>query len=460
MTQYSPERRTALVFCGSGAHGAYHAGALRALHEAGVKVDVVAAHGGGVIAALFAAVDGGSRLWEADGLWRSGRVATFYGWKWALRAGGYLAALLVGVLLTPLLILAAGLVIYPIGFVLGLFGTDAGATLVGWYSSRLQTAFSGPYLPTIVPRVAMLVLATLALVCLVGARRAGLHTRRQRGSRWWQLVGAPFDTASFHGAVLDALWQLLRGGAVDGRPPSVVFGRRYAEVLQESLGQPGFRELLVMATDLDSRNDIVAALLREPYRRDFLSRIAGRERLAEVLDLAGAGRDHLLDVISGALTPAVAFDPHPITFAGDSFWRGETHRLTDRAGSIARLFEELAEAGVSQVLVVTAVPGELAPHRLSRPRVDLRSRLGELLQTSEAAALRDAVENARLRFDAIFITRPSHNPVGPFDFLGAYDEGSDRHHSLQEVMVLGYEDVYRQFIDPVVGGSGEQLATP
>ena len=77
---------------------------------------------------------------------------------------------------------------------------------------------------------------------------------------------------------------------------------------------------------------------------------------------------------------------------------------------------------------------------------------------TKAGPLRDAVENARLRFDAIFITRPSHNPVGPFDFLGAYDEGSDRHHSLQEVMVLGYEDVYRQFIDPIVGGSGEQLA--
>ena len=86
MTQYSPERRTALVFCGSGAHGAYHAGALRALHEAGVKIDVVAAHGGGVIAALFAAVDGGSRLWEADGLWRSGRVARSTG-RWRTSSG-------------------------------------------------------------------------------------------------------------------------------------------------------------------------------------------------------------------------------------------------------------------------------------------------------------------------------------------------------------------------------------
>ena len=33
MQPYSPERRTALVLCGTGAHGAYHAGALRAIQE-------------------------------------------------------------------------------------------------------------------------------------------------------------------------------------------------------------------------------------------------------------------------------------------------------------------------------------------------------------------------------------------------------------------------------------------
>ena len=38
---YSPERRTAVVFAGTGAHGAYHAGVLRALEEAGVKLDRV-----------------------------------------------------------------------------------------------------------------------------------------------------------------------------------------------------------------------------------------------------------------------------------------------------------------------------------------------------------------------------------------------------------------------------------
>ena len=37
---YSPQRRTALLLVGTGTAGAYHAGVLRALHEAGVKIDV------------------------------------------------------------------------------------------------------------------------------------------------------------------------------------------------------------------------------------------------------------------------------------------------------------------------------------------------------------------------------------------------------------------------------------
>jgi NTE family protein len=54
---YSPQRRTALVLTGTGTAGAYHAGALRALHEAGVKIDIVAGCGIGVVGALFVAVD-------------------------------------------------------------------------------------------------------------------------------------------------------------------------------------------------------------------------------------------------------------------------------------------------------------------------------------------------------------------------------------------------------------------
>jgi hypothetical protein len=92
--------------------------------------------------------------------------------------------------------------------------------------------------------------------------------------------------------------------------------------------------------------------------------------------------------------------------------------------------------------------------------LDLRSRLGDFQVTAEAAALRDALELARLRFDSVYVIAPSHNAVGPFDVDGSYDEASDRRQDLQELMERAYEDAYRQFIEPVVGASGEQLAHP
>jgi hypothetical protein len=59
----------------------YHAGVLRALHEAGVKIDLVAGPGVGAAGAALAAIGGSSRAWEETGVWRSPRVATLYQWK-------------------------------------------------------------------------------------------------------------------------------------------------------------------------------------------------------------------------------------------------------------------------------------------------------------------------------------------------------------------------------------------
>ena len=71
---------------------------------------------------------------------------------------------------------------------------------------------------------------------------------------------------------------------------------------------------------------------------------------------------------------------------------------------------------------------------------------------------RYALGTARLRFDGVYVIAPSHNPIGPFDFAGAYDAASDRRDTLAELLQRGYEDAYRQFIEPVVGASGEHLA--
>ena len=63
------------------------------------------------------------------------------------------------------------------------------------------------------------------------------------------------------------------------------------------------------------------------------------------------------------------------------------------------------------------------------------------------------------RFAGLFVVRPAHNPLGPLDFAGVYDERSDRTHTLGELVDRGYEDAYRQFIEPVVAASGDRLET-
>jgi hypothetical protein len=425
MEPYSPDRRTALLFCGTGAHGAYQAGVLRALQEAGVKIDIVAGHGMGAATAALAAIDGGARLWDADGVWRSPRIAALYQWKWPLRAAGWL-----------LLPLAAAL-FAPIVF-----------------------AFAGVPLPAPVPISATVLAAAIVLV-LVGHLVAEHYTtprkRRSLGSWWWRIVGAPLDGERARAVIIDAIWALIRGAAPVAEPDRAALGRRYSEVLAESLGQPGFRELLIVAHDLETHRDVVAALLRESDRREFMARRPGRERLAEALDLAGIGREHAIDMVAGALSVPLGVDPYLVTFGSDTYWRGETHRLADRPGAVARVLEELYAAGASQVILVSAVAITQGPHRLVSPELDLHHRVGEFVASAEAAAIRDAMEQARLRFEGLFLICPAHNPVGPFDFAGAYDQASDRRQTLAELMERGYEDAYRQFIEPVVGASGEHL---
>ena len=122
--------------------------------------------------------------------------------------------------------------------------------------------------------------------------------------------------------------------------------------------------------------------------------------------------------------------------------------------------EEVAAAGVTQLIVVSACSTSADPHHLRVTPLNIRHRLGEFIAAAEAAALRDAVETARLRFDAVYVIRPTHNALGPFDCSGAYDRTSERRVSVAELIRQGHDDASRQFIEPVVGASGERLARP
>lgn len=455
---YSPQRRTALVLTGTGTAGAYHAGVLRALHEAGVKLDVVAGRGAGVIGALFTAVDGAQHLWSDKGFWRTAAAGRLYEWRPTLRllAAAVLAA--VAIVAVPLAVMALGLVVYPIDFLLKMVGLS-GAGLVGWYVGLANAAFAPTALPTWLPRLAVLVLGAAGVAALVSALRR-TNTRHARGPWWWRIVGAPLSAEATIDTAWSAVWDLVRGAAALRTPSRVDLARRYTELLGENLGQPGFRELLLVAHDIDAGRDLVFAMVDDTRRRELIRRPLTKDaedRRAEVFDLAGIARDHLADAVAGALTVPLATDLHDVHFAPDGYWRGETHRLCDRPGSLERILQELAAIEVAQVILVSAAPESPGPHALSAPRLDWRGRLGEYVHSSEASALRDLLGRRRADDPAVFVVRPSHNPVGPFDFDGGFDDRSDRRLNLTELMNRGYEDAYHQFIEPIVGASGDRV---
>ena len=461
---YSPERRTALLFTGTGADGAYHAGALRALQEAGVKIDLVGGRGIGALGAVLAAVDGGSQLWEAGGFWRSERVAGLYQWRWPFTVLRWLMVALLFVLAIPAAVLMLGLIVYPFALLLGMAGLEAGATFVDGFVYWIGQAFIPSALPTWVPRFAAL-FSTLALMVLGGGAwlawwRSPLH-RRSAGSRLWSLLGAPVEVRHAIEQATDAVWRLLKGGAAIKTPEADDLSRRYSELLAENLGQPGFRELLLVVHDLDANRDMVFGLVRDPYRKMLFPPPGGvaSQRRAEAQDLGSGTQGFLADVLAAALSLPGVCDPRLLRFAPDSYWRGETHRLTDRSASLGRLLEEAAAAGAEQVMIVAATPESPGPHELRTQRLDGFGRVGEQIASSEAAALSDAVRHLHHRFHGVYVIRPSHNPIQPLDLGGAYDEHSDRMQPLEELMERGYEDTYRQFIEPFLGASGERIGS-
>ena len=456
---YSPQRRTALVLTGTGTAGAYHAGVLRALHEAGVKLDIVAGRGIGVVGALFAAVDGAQRLWDDKGFWRAAAVRSFYPWRVVPRVIVGELALALAVVAVPIAVVAAGLVVFPIDFVLRMVGVGGATGLVDEYLRLARIAFAPEVLPTWLPRFALLLMGMAGVIALADGWISGAG-RPGRGPFWWRAIRAPLSSRAAVDHTWRVMWDLVRGATQLTPPAPAELGRRYAEMLSENIGQPGFRELLLAVHDADAHRDLIFALVSENRRRDLVRRPTSAladARRAEVFDLAGVAREYLPDAVAAALSIPLATESRAVTFAPDAYWRGETHRLCDRPAGLIRLIDELIDLGVEQVVLVSSAPELPGPHALAHPRIDGRGRLGEYLQSTEAAIVRDATTTTGgVR---IFTVRPAHNPIGPFDFSGGYDDRSQRRQGLGELMSRGYEDAFHQFIEPVVGASGERVGS-
>ena len=463
VASYSPRLRTALVLTGAGTAGAYQAGVLRALTEAGVKIDVIAAHGPGVANAVMTSVDGAARLGDPHGPWTSPNLTRAYRWRLGLRlaGGGILFAL--AALLLPLIVLVVAAGVYGAALLASFANLPGiGADIMRAYTVILDILFHPPILPTVIPRLMVLCLLVVGAV-LAGAawraRRMRRSRRRISGATWWQLLGSPIDVSEPTRTLTNAVWSLVRGASTEAMPAAAEIGRLYVDLLTENFGQPGFCDVVLGLHDLDARRDLALAVLPEARLALFAAKraVAGA-REAEAIDLTTPMRDHLAELIAGGLHIPGATTGQAVTFPAEHYWQGETHRLCDRPEIVHRLVEESIGLGAEQIIFISAAPPASVPHALGPQPGDLRGRAGEWLRSVETAVLDDAITLSAARFSGVFAIRPTHNPIGPFHFSGTYDESSDRMRTLADLQQQGYEDAYRVFIEPVVA-SGERVDT-
>ena len=127
-------------------------------------------------------------------------------------------------------------------------------------------------------------------------------------------------------------------------PTRAELARSIRRALQENLGQPGFRELLVTVHDLDAWRDLVFALLGRRIAGDS-SRARWRPRCPPFRGVrsGGVARDHLGDALVAALFGAARDRTHPPGFRWKD--RGAVSTSPLRSTGCARSLDRRGRAG-------------------------------------------------------------------------------------------------------------------
>jgi hypothetical protein len=476
MREYSPKRRTALVLTGSGTAGAYHAGALKAIDESGVKIDLVVGTGAGAVAAAFAAVAGGPRLYGKEGFWDGASGASFARLRSPFRAAVLMFGALLGVFLAPA----------ALALVLGLLSPLLLGAWTVWSRLHPEAQLSLPsgVLATL-PRAYVVALAVpgfgLALLAAGLAGRALLGDRRRLAESFEALC----DPGRGARRLARDLWEVARGPTVHARPPSPTeLSRRFVALLGENLGQPGFREMILRASDLDAGRSLDAFVLTDAHRSAFATARGrtGRSRAEGIpgaVDLRAPGYESLLfDFVATGLLPPFVAPVRRVYFPRGGIHAGEVHRIADALLSGGVGITEAVAAGAEQVIVVAGSPEEAtAPPRRRGPRalgdavlaslerqalereaesVQTRNRMIETLghRLEEGGrAWQDPATGCVHRDVALYVVRPDRRRLGPLELDGSRDPASEVLDTPADLMETGYRDAYRLFVEPVVGAS-------
>jgi len=473
MSDYSPKRRTALVFTGVGSSGAYHAGVLRALDESGVKVDLVVGSGIGTLTAAFSAVAGGAKLYGPGGFWHELRWAALYRLRPALRVAFSLVALSFGVFLLPILLAFLAGLLFPLLLVLDLVVPMSSHAPAEFLAA--PAAVRGPYLAALAVPSFLLSAFLLGFVALQLVRN-----RRRIGEAFEYLLDAERGRLR----LCRCLWEIARGAAISETPPAESeLSRRYVALVAENVGQPGFREVILRAGDLETGRCLSFVLLADPHRASFIARAghSSREGRIDAVDLRAAGCEGLFfDALITGLLPPLAAPIRRVSFPRAGAYAGETHRLTDATLFSGCGISEALAAGAQQVIMVTGAthrPVPLARRRGPRALADGilaglerravsedmagAERINALVEASGGEfedgqrVWRDPTTGRLYRDLPLYVIRPGRKGIGPLELDGARDPVTEVEETLSDLEDQGYKDAYRMFVEPIVGAAPE-----
>ncbi len=458
------------MFTGSGTSGAYHAGVLRALEESGVKIDVVVGSGVGTIAAAYAAVDGGTKLYGPGGFWDHVRWRSFFRLRPAVLLVLALSTVSLIVFLLPVVLaLLAGL-LFPLVLIADRVAPGSPSRLLGrvWIAPE---SLSRPYLAALA--LPVFALALLAAVMLLRDRR-----------RFSEHLESLFDARPGQQRLRRGLWEIARGAALSSGPPSESeLGKRFVALLAENLGQPGFREMVVRAADLDAGGTLPFFVLGEERQAGFAATRArgGRspDEVRPAVDLLSPGyADLFFDAVVPGLLPPVALPVRRVSFPKRGLFGGETHRLTDATLAAESGISEAIAAGAEQVIVVSGAPETHVPaprrrgpwarldatvHALERQAlerdVDEAERINRMVATlghrteDGSRAWQDPGTGRVYRELRLYVIRPQRRTLGPLEVGGARDPATEVVETTADLLEQGYRDAYRLFVEPVVGAA-------
>lgn len=456
--------RTAVVFAGSGASGAYHAGVLKALDEAGVRIDFMVGSGVGVLAAAFGAGASGAALYGEKGLWSWITTRRVFELRSTLR---FLRSLgLVG--------LSAFLVPALIALLLGLFlpvflAVDFARP--GFMASLTQTLASfGPGLRLFfIFALAAPTFLAFIFVLLGGARLMKV-SRRRIGEH----LESGFDLSGIESEIARRLWEVARGPAVNEKAPATAeVGRHYAALVAENAGQPGFRGLVLRAANLDACRPLVLRL-GGPGSDTTTYRNSERE---EPLDLRDAATAPLLyDVVATAFNSPPLSSPRRVRLPKQGAFGGEVHRIAEASAISGAGLGEAIALGANRIVLVTATaeePGPMPERRGLKAlagafmalqernaiEADLRQteRLNRIVETvghqrsTGEREWQDPLTGRKFRSVTVHTVRPRRSLLRPMDLDGAIDPSNEVETTLLDWLDEGHRDAHRCFLDAALG---------